>query len=205
MGYQLSKRILTNVTALGAPSRGLKNAVTQGLLEYQVNAPVAYVEIDFHDSVAGCEFLLGNKREIAIAFVNAIYAQAVPIASTEPAAVVSNDMLTVNFARYEFGCDCGGKYCNGFPVDINMDLVRKMQQMRDILKVPIIITSGVRCERRNAEVGGVPNSKHKKGLAVDCYISGMNADKVRLISKTARQCGMDTIEYFDELFVHCEI
>lgn len=208
IGYQLSKKLLTNITALGRPSRGLKDASAAGLVEYEVDAPVAYTEIDFHDSVPGCEFLLAKKKEIAIAFVNAIYAQASPLPIKTPAAppsILDDDMLTEHFTRSEFGCDCGGKYCNGFPVDINMELVQKMEKMRVLLDVPVNITSGVRCETRNAEVGGVPNSKHKKGLAADCYISGMNSDKVRLISSTANQCGMDTIEYFDQLFVHCEI
>ena len=56
-----------------------------------------------------------------------------------------------------------------------------------------------------SEVGGVPYSKHKQGLACDCWIDGMTVDQVRRISNAAQQCGMQTIEYPAELFVHCEI
>jgi uncharacterized protein YjdB len=207
VGYKLANNILSNILKLGRPSRGLKDASAAGLYEYTVDAPVAYIEIDFHDSQAGCDFLLNNKKNLAVVIVNGIYAQAnvSPVIVTPTVEPISSEMLTEHFARSEFACDCGGRYCNGFPVEMNMDLVNRMEQMRQILDVPVNVTSGVRCEQRNAEVGGVPNSKHKRGLAVDCYINGMNADKVRLISQTAQQCGMDTIEYYDQLFVHCEI
>ena len=76
IGYQLSQKLLNNIVALGRPNRGLKNAEAMDLYEYEVDAPVAYTEIDYHDSVEGCNFLLNNRESIAIAFVNAIYAQA---------------------------------------------------------------------------------------------------------------------------------
>lgn len=75
LGHRLSLNLLSNIVALGRPNRGLKDGDAHGLYEYYVDAPVAYIEIDYHDSVAGCNFLLNNRREIAIAFVNAIYAQ----------------------------------------------------------------------------------------------------------------------------------
>lgn len=39
--------------------------------------------------------------------------------------------------------------------------------IRECYKKPIIITSGYRCKELNTKVGGKPNSKHLKGLAVD--------------------------------------
>lgn len=41
------------------------------------------------------------------------------------------------------------------------------QVARDILGQPMIITSGYRCEALNRRVGGVKNSSHKHGLAID--------------------------------------
>lgn len=41
------------------------------------------------------------------------------------------------------------------------------QVARDILGYPIIITSGYRCHELNRRVGGVPNSAHTHGYAID--------------------------------------
>ena len=43
----------------------------------------------------------------------------------------------------------------------------KLNEIRDGYGKPIYITSGYRCNELNKIVGGVENSKHKKGLAVD--------------------------------------
>jgi uncharacterized protein YcbK (DUF882 family) len=42
---------------------------------------------------------------------------------------------------------------------------------RELAEVPFKITSGYRCEKHNQEVGGVKNSSHLKGYAVDIYVS----------------------------------
>ena len=43
---------------------------------------------------------------------------------------------------------------------------------------PIIITSGYRCEKHNAEVGGVANSMHMTGKAADIYVKGLSPKKL---------------------------
>lgn len=79
------------------------------------------------------------------------------------------------FTRDEFRCQCGGKYCNGFPVEPEDELVRVCNEIRRRLGVPVQIVdaggSGVRCEQHNANVGGVANSNHKYGKAADLHSS----------------------------------
>ena len=79
------------------------------------------------------------------------------------------------FDREEFRCQCGGKYCNGFPVEPQEQLVRTVDEIRRRLGVPVqIVTaggSGVRCPQHNSspQVGGVANSLHLTGNAADLH------------------------------------
>jgi hypothetical protein len=77
------------------------------------------------------------------------------------------------FDREEFRCQCGGKYCNGFPVEPEEHLVRTVDEIRRRLGVPVSIVdsggSGVRCKQHNANVGGVSNSNHLYGKAADLH------------------------------------
>lgn len=82
------------------------------------------------------------------------------------------------FVKSEFACKCGGKYCNGYPVEPEYDLIEIAVTIRKHYGVPVIITSGIRCEKHNANVGGVWNSRHLKGKAMDLYVTGRKANEV---------------------------
>ena len=47
-----------------------------------------------------------------------------------------------------------------------------LQPIRDILQKPMIISSGYRCPELNKLVGGVSNSQHLEGKAVDFTVPG---------------------------------
>lgn len=47
-----------------------------------------------------------------------------------------------------------------------------LQPLRDWIGCPILIGSGYRCPMLNRIVGGVENSQHMKGQAVDIFING---------------------------------
>ncbi len=83
-----------------------------------------------------------------------------------------------NFKYSEFKCHCGGKYCNGYPVAFSYELANNLQKIRNYFGKAVHITSPIRCERWNKIQGGVSNSKHKKGWAVDFYIKGVSYDKI---------------------------
>ena len=70
------------------------------------------------------------------------------------------------FKKQEFACKCG-KYCNGYPVDIDMNMVKIADEIRNRIGKPIQINSGIRCKTHNANVGGVSNSQHLLGNAAD--------------------------------------
>ena len=79
-----------------------------------------------------------------------------------------------NFELSELKCKCGGKYCNGFPVGFSYELLRQLQDIRSHFGRAVIITSAVRCNQHNKNVGGTSNSHHKEGKAVDFYVKGVS-------------------------------
>ena len=81
---------------------------------------------------------------------------------------------SAHFAKSEFKCGCGGRYCNGYPAgNTSAKLLNILEKIRAYYGKPITITSGQRCKTRNAQVGGVSNSAHTKGKAADIYIPGV--------------------------------
>ena len=51
--------------------------------------------------------------------------------------------------------------------NLKLLVVNCLQPIRDILVRPLTVTSGFRCKELNAKIGGVKNSQHVKGQAVD--------------------------------------
>lgn len=82
------------------------------------------------------------------------------------------------FKRTEpyIACSCGR--CGGFPVEPAEKLMRLADAVREAAGKPMIPTSTVRCKTHNAEVGGVRNSRHLLGHAMDFRIPGLSAAEV---------------------------
>lgn len=81
------------------------------------------------------------------------------------------------FKRSEFACKCG-KYCNGYPVEMNASVVRAADKVRAHFNSPVTVSSGIRCSKHNVAVGGVSNSRHTKGKAIDFCVRGFSAAMV---------------------------
>ena len=77
------------------------------------------------------------------------------------------------FDKKEMRCKCGGKYCAGYPHEIQPLLMQILDRARRWSGHPIVIVSGLRCETWNELQGGVENSQHKFGEAVDAYFYGV--------------------------------
>jgi uncharacterized protein YcbK (DUF882 family) len=90
--------------------------------------------------------------------------------------------LSRNFSRSEFECKCG---CG--EAEVSPFLIEVLQRLRDILGVPITVTSGRRCAKHNAAVGGAKNSQHLLGLAADIRAEGWTAkDLLRVLRVLVR-------------------
>ena len=84
----------------------------------------------------------------------------------------------VYFKREEMRCKCGGRYCNGFPAEPQQLLMELADRARKHFGKPAHVVSGLRCQRWNQIQGGVANSQHMYGEAMDIRIDGVTADKL---------------------------
>jgi hypothetical protein len=135
----------------------------------------------------------------------ALFRGDVPVAGADSDTCVSADddgQLTAHFNREEFRCCCEGRYCDGFPAEMQADLLMRLEAVRVALGAAVIVTSGVRCPLRNQEVGGIPHSRHLVGAAVDCYAPDFS---VFDLAEAAEQQGLGVIIYEEQGFCHLEI
>lgn len=106
------------------------------------------------------------------------------------------------FKREEFKCKCG-KYCDGYPVEMSEELIRVADRVRDHFGKPMIVSSGVRCERHNANVGGVSGSRHKLGKAMDFRVDGFSASSV--LEYVQKQPQIRYSYAIDSNYVHMDV
>ena len=93
------------------------------------------------------------------------------------------------FDRNEFICLCGGKYCNGFPEELDPELLWVCNEIRRRLGVPVYVNSGVRCVQHNAAVGGATNSNHLYGKAADLRSSKSPQEMYRVADEVLGNTG----------------
>ncbi len=64
---------------------------------------------------------------------------------------------------------------------LDYGLMARLDTARDLCGFPIVITSGVRTAERNQATGGVSDSSHLKGLAVDLHAPPGQNEREKLI------------------------
>lgn len=79
--------------------------------------------------------------------------------------------------------------------------LRKIDQARRLAGIPFIINSGYRSPEHNAKVGGVPNSSHIRGYAVDVRCT-TSSDRLKIV-KAAMDAGFHRIGIY-KTFVHMD-
>lgn len=83
----------------------------------------------------------------------------------------NTEKVTKNFDGSEFRCNCGR--CSGYPSYMKQVELKHIQTIRTQYDRPMKITCGLRCPAENKAVGGVENSGHLKGYAVDFNMKGV--------------------------------
>jgi len=109
------------------------------------------------------------------------------------------EQLSPHFKGAEFVCPCCG---TGI---IAMELIYALEKMRADLGMPIIVTSGYRCPKHNAEIGGARDSYHMMGLAADITVREMEIKTIaRLLVKIAMQVGFTGVILYPK-HVHVDL
>jgi uncharacterized protein YcbK (DUF882 family) len=105
--------------------------------------------------------------------------------------------LSKNFKLSEFTCKCG---CG--TVKIDMDLVRLLQVLRDIINKPINVAIGYRCPAFNASIPTASkNSQHMLGKAADIKVTGILPEE---LSYLAKKVGFTGVGVYDT-WVHVDV
>ncbi len=100
------------------------------------------------------------------------------------------------FKKSEFAC----KHCGDN--EINLKLVKMLDNARTFAKTSFRINSGYRCKYHNHKVGGAEDSAHIKGLAAD--ISCMRGIKRLNIIKGLLKAGFERLIIYED-FIHVDI
>lgn len=144
---------------------GYEPGVIDGAMGRNTQAAVRRFQADYGLTADGDPGPATQKMLIGAIAGTAVKVEK-PESSDEPKTGTFWDDIQF-FSRAEFKCQCGGKYCNGYPAEPAEETVRMADEIRKRVGVPLTVNSGLRCKQHNAEVGGVPNSLHTTGQAVD--------------------------------------
>lgn len=116
--------------------------------------------------------------------------------------------LTENFREEEFFCKCPDANCNGKRHGIiNLELVEKIQRIRNLLNKKIFVISGIRCPSWNTHERGHRDSFHlsKWGLASDLGVErAWSREETIELYLAAEKIGFNGLGFYGT-FIHVDI
>lgn len=86
----------------------------------------------------------------------------------------------IHFTADEMKCKCKITDCLGKTTPPKQELLDLLEEIRDHFKVPVAITSAVRCDAHNLDEGGKIDSRHRwiHADAADIKVAGFTPDVV---------------------------
>jgi len=105
-----------------------------------------------------------------------------------------------HFTFKEFECNCGN-HCN----DMDAGFITMLDNLRDDLGFPFIITSGYRCPAWNDKVSSTGRTgPHTTGRAVDILASHQNAIEIIALGYQAGFRGFGISQQGKDRFIHLD-
>lgn len=102
-----------------------------------------------------------------------------------------------NFSPRELACKGTGQ------ILVKDEAIAKLQQLRDALGKPLLITSAYRSPEHNRKVGGAKNSYHMQGVAFDVRMDNQDPLEFEI---AAREVGFRGIGYYPKQgFMHIDL
>lgn len=102
------------------------------------------------------------------------------------------------FEKSEWACKCGCGLNN-----VDHTLVTVAERTRKYFNSPMTISSGLRCPTRNAQAGGVSNSRHLTGKAMDFSVRGKTA--AQILAYVQKQPEIRYAYAIDGSYVHMDV
>jgi len=105
--------------------------------------------------------------------------------------------LTEHFSLDEFMCPCCER------VEIAYVIPYLLERIRLWIGEPLMVTSGYRCPKHNEDVGGMPDSLHTTGRAVDIICTTLSSKE---LAELAYRAGFYTCIYYPKQgHTHCQL
>lgn len=87
---------------------------------------------------------------------------------------------------------------------MNEEFMFKLIALRELLSFPFPISSAYRCPDHNKKVGGVDNSRHLYGQAVDIEVRGEQAYRIQARAETFGFGGVGVSQKGVKRFIHLD-
>ena len=181
---------------------GYYTGVIDGIWGPQSQQATESFQRDYQLTVDGV-FGDGTLQRIKEVIYNGEAPQQSPAGATEdsPATGTFWDEIKY-FTREEFKCPC--PRCGGFPVEPDQTLVELADDVREHFGLPMIPSSGVRCQAHNDELpNSVPNSRHVRGKALDFCIPGKTS--AQILGYVNGHVSVNYAYAIDSSYVHMDV
>jgi zinc D-Ala-D-Ala carboxypeptidase len=107
--------------------------------------------------------------------------------------------LSEHFSKREFSCRCCGHLV------ISGRLLLALEHLRELVGLPIKVHDGYRCASHNEQAGGVTDSEHTRGTAVDLEIPGLSLQEMYAYALEVPEFANGGIGAYDGNFLHLDV
>lgn len=110
--------------------------------------------------------------------------------------MLNNIKVSKNFTLAEFESP------DTHEVMVHPELITNLQTLRNLVGQPLVINSAYRTQAHNKAVGGVENSQHRLGTAVDIHLpDDLTADEMEMLAEKAGFTGIGKYN----TFIHVDV